>query len=132
MTTRKSRSGASRNEYSTPPITEGAPAIIRFSEAERFSVIFSPALIFPLVLSFVSRQRKEHYQGDRPRSSQIATFGDSCSLSFARPKVLQSHGGCDVFEIITIMECRCLAAKAFRFSEHLVLPKVWLCLRIEF
>jgi hypothetical protein len=93
MTIRKSRSGALRNEFSIPAMAENATGIIRFSparrgvhSAERFSVIFSPALIFPLVLSFVSRQRKEHYQGDRHRSFRKATFGDGCSLSFARPK----------------------------------------------
>ncbi len=70
------------------------------------------------------------------RSTDLEYFSISCDygcpLSFACTKVFQSHGGCDVFEIITIMECRCLAAKASRFSEHVVLPKVWLCLRIEF
>jgi len=61
MALRKFRSEALRSKYGFLPAYKTAPYIICSSEAEKFLAIFSPALIFPLVLSFVSSQRKERF-----------------------------------------------------------------------
>ncbi|MCL4511232.1 MAG: hypothetical protein M1470_09220 [Bacteroidetes bacterium] len=94
MALRTFRSGALRNEYLSPLYFKDMTYFIRFSSTKKclaqrveLSTIFSPALIFPLVLSFVSRQRKvlSEKHGLRQNLKELL-FDDICPFSFARPK----------------------------------------------
>jgi len=58
MALKKFRSGALKNKYLSPELNRNELHFICFSGTEKFLAIFSPALIFYLVLSFVSRQKK--------------------------------------------------------------------------
>ena len=80
------RRGALRNKYSTHESGEGLMYIICFSSTTKFGAILSPALIFSLVLSFLSREKKERCQEDSTLLFQATASGDGCSFSFARPK----------------------------------------------
>jgi hypothetical protein len=60
--------------------------IICFSSTTKFGAIFSRALIFSLILSFLSREKKERCQEDSTLLFQATASGDGCSFSFARPK----------------------------------------------
>ena len=59
MALRKFRSKALKNKYGFTLLCGTKMYFICFSEAENFSAVFHVALIFSLVLSFVSRQKKE-------------------------------------------------------------------------
>ena len=59
MALRKFRSKALKNKYGFTLLCGTKMYFICFSEAENFSAVFPVALIFSLVLSFVSRQKKE-------------------------------------------------------------------------
>jgi len=103
MTLRKFRSGALRNKYSSPRFCEVKMCFICFSSAEKLLVIFSPALIFSpaqlfyssmrdgakgahLVLSFVSRQKKERSPEGCDSNFKRQMSQDNSSFSFACPK----------------------------------------------
>ncbi|MGO9480396.1 MAG: hypothetical protein ACLP05_01265 [Candidatus Kryptoniota bacterium] len=66
---KKFRGEASENKYGLAPAFGHGTCFICFSEAKKFSAVFSPALIFSLVLSFVSRQKKEHLLQDAYRTA---------------------------------------------------------------
>ena len=86
MALREFRSGALRNKYSARADCKAMTYIICFSSAMKFLAIFSPALIFSLVLSFLSREKKERYQGRGTMHIEGVPFNDGCSLSFVTQK----------------------------------------------
>ena len=87
MASKKFRSGAWKNKYSSPLSSGNVMCFICFSSAEKFLAIFSLALTFSLVLSLVSRQEKELFSNEDLQIVFVErTFDDSCSFSFARPK----------------------------------------------
>lgn len=89
MALEKFRSGALRNKYLSPLLYDNETYFICLSGAEKFSAILSPALIFSLVLSFVSRQKKERLHSAvfpssnkgnclcHPRKAGISAFGST-------------------------------------------------------
>ncbi len=88
MALRKFRSVTLINKYGFTLPDGNSPYIICFSGAEKFLDIFSPALMFSLVLSFVSRQKKEHRSRiwlESP-SNIYQSVDNYCSFSFVRPK----------------------------------------------
>ena len=86
MALREFRSGALRNKYSARADCKAMTYIICFSSAMKFLAISSPALIFSLVLSFLSREKKERYKERGTMHIEGVPFNEGCSLSFARPK----------------------------------------------
>ncbi len=77
-----------QNKYLSPADNGDVAYFICFSGAEEFLAIFSQPLIFSLVLSFLSREKKERFERKMyHQSSSVKILQEDCSFSFARPKV---------------------------------------------
>ncbi len=79
---------ALKNKYGFALQDGNNPYVICFSGAEKFLDIFSRALIFSFVLSFVLRQKKEHplVLGLELLFDTESYVDGCCSFSFACPK----------------------------------------------